>query len=440
MVLLTIVIVLLPFPLFFSPFSASAYVSSASMFTKSLDVNSSRNPLTFDSDGLLLVYCFYQSNYSPELVNSADALSYVQFVSGTWQGRDISELDSPYFYNHEVNGISQVISYTDEKDYFLYSVMWSVPVKSGDSFALEFTYNTSFVSGQSYYKPYAFVPGGTGIKLVDKQSGITSPLDPLTYTTKSGNQHVVTAVNPDTFSTISSSQYIFRSGSSNSTYIASDFENILFSSGSCYASIFTTPYVLSSGSEISFTVKSTVDNYSLAVYEIFTDGTLTPGLDTGEPVTSPTTPGGSGSGGSTDLSGVMSYLVRILQAIEDKQISVDDELMNKIDALPDEIGEVFRGLFEEYFGGSEFPEITTEPPTSSGSESPTFGMSSIDEESFDAVNEILKPDDFSDSIIGQMGGIGFFWAMFDKIITAFDFYPVILLALALSLVIWLIGA
>lgn len=432
-ILLLVAVILFPFPLLFSPFRASAYVSAASMFTKSLDTNSSRSPLSFDSDGLLLIYCFYKSNYSPELVSSAYALSYVQFLSGTWQGKDVSGLDSPYFYNQDSNGISQVMAYTDEKDYFLYSVMWSVPVKAGDSFALEFTYNTSFVSAQSYYKPYTFIPGGTGIKLVDKQNGITSPSDSLSYTTKSGNQHIITAVNPDVFGTNSSNQYSFNS--SNSSYIASDLKNILFASGSCYASIYTTPYGLSSGSEISVTLKPSVDNYSMAVYEIFTDGTLTPGLDTGEPVTSPTTPGGS-----TDLSGVMSYLVRILQAIEDKQITVDDELMSKIDSLPDDIGKVFRGLFDEYFGGSEFPEITTEPPTSLGSESPTFGMSSIDGESFDAVNEILKPDDFSDSIIGQMGGIGFFWAMFDKIITAFDFYPVILLALALSLVIWLIGA
>ncbi len=129
--------------------------------------------------------------------------------------------------------------------------------------------------------------------MIHVEEGSSHPENPLTYTVNSTNQHLVVFFNPDSFYNTTNSSYVNRG----SSYCCTSYPGL--TPVICFASctdVFTTSNNYTG--DISVIPKSDVKNYSFSVYEIFTDGTVTPGYDSeGGPVaTSPpeTTPGSSG--------------------------------------------------------------------------------------------------------------------------------------------------
>lgn len=186
-----------PFALFLIPFSSSAYITSSSFF-KSMTSNTSHT-LSASYDGIYLLQSTYKSYYSPDTVNSPAKLSNFYFTGGTYNGQPVSELSSDYLSDLELAGFSQVVSYTDEGDYFVYSLITCLPVKAGDSFTINFISNTSTVNKFSSYVLYSYIAGGSGFRIVHNERGTEHPENSLSYTVKSKNQHLVSVLNPDKF-------------------------------------------------------------------------------------------------------------------------------------------------------------------------------------------------------------------------------------------------
>lgn len=307
------------------PINTKAYVGPTELFT-----TASLTPLGVCSfnpsyDGIYIFQRFYKSFYSPDTLNSPVMLDNSYFYSGTFNGQNISELDSKYLYNLDVSGFSQTVSYTDEGNYFIYSMITCLPVKAGDNFSILLSSNTTNVRQYSYNTLVSYIPGGSGLKMVHVESDTSHPENPLSYTVSSKNQHIALVFNPDNFF----SDYTHSFNHSN-VFCCSSYPNLLSVGGiSSYADIFTTSYNYTG--DISVSLKDSVDNYSFSVYEIFTDGTATPGYNnTVEPPTSDSS--GGDSGDSETSRGILDTVKNMFSKLK--------EIADNIYNLPQKISEI----------------------------------------------------------------------------------------------------
>lgn len=319
------------------PMNTNAYAGAAELY-KILASKYSKQSLSFSPsyDGIVIIHRVYKSFYSPDTVNSPVMLDNSYFSSGTWNGQDVSGLDSKYLYDIDVSGFSQTVSYTDEGNYFVYSLLTCLPVKSGDNFTIFPSYNSTNVREASDVTVASYIPGGSGLKMVHIEDGITHPENSLSYTVNSSNQHLALVFNPDTLK--SSYNYSFNRSQ---TVNCSSFPNLVSvgTFANC-ADIFTTSYDYTG--DISVTLKDFVNNYSFSVYEIFTDGTVTPGYNTEvEPVTtSPpeTTPGSSGDDETS--KGIFDTVKNIFGKLKD----IADNISNLPQNIADKIVDFFIDL------------------------------------------------------------------------------------------------
>ena len=450
-----IVLALFPLSLSFSSFDTYAYVAPSEFFNS---VHSDSSLVLKPSyDGIYLIQTTYKSFFSPDTVNSPVKLNTSSFVSGgTWNGQNISELDSKYLYDIDVAGFSQTVSYTDEGDYFVYSMITCLPVKGGDDFSVSLGVNTFNVRSYSYSTLYSYIPGGSGCKIVHTEDGTSHPNNPLSYTVKSKNQHFALVLNPDTFSS-SGYKGFSRSESVNCTSFSG--LTSVCRNADC-TDIFTTSYNYTG--DISVTLKDSVDNYSFSVYEIFTDGTVTPGFNTGaEPSTTTppvTTPGSSG-GINVDLSEVLEKLIDIRQAIQDKTIEVTvdvssavldklDSILDTLRKLPADMWDSFKVGLSDMFQIEEDTSKPESPPSesvgsdesSSGSTETTTSSISleIDQETFDKAMEEVNIDNLGSNIAGPKGAMAFFWFITDKFLDSMGLYTVVYISLFLAFFTWLL--
>lgn len=433
-----------PFALFLIPFTSSAYVSSSDLFKNVFFSDASVN-FSPSFDGCFVFQTTYKSFYSPDTVNSPSKLNTSSFVSGTWNGQDVSELSSKYLYDLDVAGFSQSVSYTDEKDYFVYSMVTCLPVKAGDRFTVNFSSNTSTVRTVSSNTFISTIYGCSGVRIVHNEEGTVHPGNPLTYTVSSTNQHFAIVLNPDLFN-YHTAGYTFSSSS-----VCSDFSGLtsVLTHAGC-TDIFTTSYEYTG--DVSVTLKDSVDNYAFSVYEIFTDGTTTPGFNTeGEQSTVPpeTTPGGSGV--NIDLSEVLKRLIEIRQSIDDKiievTVNVSDAVQEKLDAILDTLVNLPANIWEYFRIGLDIP--VTEPPEttppettgSSGSTETTTTESislEIDQENFDKAMEEVDIEKLGSNIAGSKGAIAFFWFITDKFLDNTGLYIAVYISLFLAFCAWLL--
>lgn len=435
-------IIFSPLALFSVPLNSSAYISSSNFFLS----RSSSSSVSFkpSHDGIYLLQSTYKSYYSPDTINSPSKLSNFYFTSGTYNGQPVSELSSMYLSDLEIAGFSQVVSYTDEGDYFVYSLLTCIPVKANDYFSLSFPSNTSNVRESSSSILISSIPGGSGCRLVHNEKGTSHPENPLTYTVKSKNQHLVSVLNPDSFSS--------GDGFFSSVFTSSSFDGLASIGGICRcADFFTTSYEYTG--DISVTLKDSVDSYAFAVYEIFTDGTLTPGFNTeGEQSTTETTPV------SVDLSEVLQRLIEIRQSIDDKVIevtvSVSDAVHEKLDAILDALANLPADMWDSFkVGLSDMFRIENSPTETTPSDTGTSATDSadetvsttteiisleIDQENFDNVMEEVDIDKLGSNIIGPTGSISFFWYVVDKFLDNTGLYIAVYLSLFLAFCSWLL--
>lgn len=314
------------------PINTKAYVSPSSLYTYYCYTGNT-NSFGFKPsyDGIYLIHTLYMSYYSPDTINSPVKLNRSYFSSGTWNGQDVSELDSKYLYDIDVTGFSQSVSYSDKGDYFIYSMITCLPVKAGDNFSIVPSSNSTNVRSYPYYVYASYIPGGSGCKMVHVEEGTSHPENPLTYTVKSTNQHLAVVFDSDTFTSGYDNGYLRRS----SSLKCSSYSELTPIGYFAYClDIFSTSY--SYTGDISVTLKESVNNYSFSVYEIFTDGTATPGYSNDvEPPTSDSSDGESGSSGDSETSrGILDTIRNMFSKLKE----IADNIYNLPQNIADKIG------------------------------------------------------------------------------------------------------
>lgn len=316
------------------PMTSKAYISPEKLFDIGVLVSVKNCSLKPAYDGVYIIQTSYKSFHSPDFIDAPVKLDKTQFLSGTWNGQTINELDSQYLYNIDVTGFSQTVSYSDEKDYFVYSLVTCLPVKAGDDFNIIFNINTANVKESSHTTVISYIPGGTGCRMVHSENGTVYPENPLTYTVCSENQHIALVFNPDTFNTDYVNTGFSRSFSNRfncETVSGLNFVGMHSKS----VDIFTTSY--NHTGDISVTLKDSIDNYSFSVYEIFTDGTVTPGYNTeGEQPTSSAGSGSSDNDSDETSKGIFDSVKNIFIKIHE----ISDFLVE----LPHKFAEMFGNL------------------------------------------------------------------------------------------------
>lgn len=316
------------------PINASAYAGPAELCTFSASYyHSVRLSFNLSYDGIVVIHRVYKSFYSPDTINSPVKLDNSYFYSGIWNSQDVSGLDSKYLYNLDVSGFSQTVSYTDEGNYFVYSLTTCLPVKAGDNFSIVPSFNSTNVREYSNTTVASYIPGGSGLKMVHLESGTSHPENPLTYTISSKNQHIVFVFNPDTLS--SHQSHIFNRSN---TFNCVSYPNLLSvgTFASC-ADIFTTSYDYTG--DISVTLKDSIDNYSFSVYEIFTDGTTTPGYS--NEAEQPASPDSSGSdSGNSDNSETSRGILDTVRNMFSKLKEIADNIYNLPQNIANKIGDL----------------------------------------------------------------------------------------------------
>lgn len=410
---------------FVSSLSVSAYTGASSLYTITFNKTSNKF-FSFSADGVLLIHSFFRTSVDiSSLASSERNLDLTYFVSGTWQGRDVSELSSDKICDQsDTVGFSQTVSYSYEDNYFVYSVVICLPCVKGDSFYLRFAKSPYAVS-TSYYSLASQLLGVTGVKKVYTDSSSFYTDEPVSYTTKSNNQHLICLFSSHSFNPA------FSLSCSSSEYLASDYLNISRIASVSYSSVYTSNYGLDSGSDLSLHLLENISSWSFSVYEIFTDGTYIPGYDDGA------SDDDSGSGGSgavditvnvdVDMSGTESRLDKILEAIKN---------------APKEFWEVYKSGLQELFGIEERPppDTSTDESSETDSTEPTENSPpfEIDEEQFDSAMEYVNPDQLVESISGPHGSIMFFWHFADRFFLDCNLYPIIALSLIFCMAVWLL--
>lgn len=340
------------------PMTSEAYISTDNLFTACVFSSVKNCSLKPAYDGVYIIQTSYKSSYSPDIINSPVRLDKTQFLSGTWNGQTINELDSQYLYNIDVTGFSQTVSYSDEKDYFVYSLVTCLPVKAGDDFNIIFNINSANVKESSHSTVISYIPGGTGCRMVHSENGTSHSENPLSYTVSSSNQHIALVFNPDTFNTDYVNTGFSRSFSNRVNCETVSGLNFVGMHSKSF-DIFTTSYNYTG--DISVTLKDSIDNYSFSVYEIFTDGTVTPGYNT--EVEQPTSDssdddGNHGGGGShryeeENSKGILDTVKEIFSNLKDIAGTVFD-----IPQHIENLGKNFKQYLEELFIPSDNNNFT----------------------------------------------------------------------------------
>lgn len=420
-IITTVVIMLLSVV---SSLPVSAYVAPDGLYSFSTSL--SGYSLTAPSNGIYLMHSFYKCKVSPsapglKLLDMLDK-SYLTKSSSnipiTWQGvqydSDINLSDVS-----DVVGFSQTYSYSSEESFFVYSVITCIPVVEGDKFYYKFRPNYDFVSS-SPYVGLSFIPYGTGLlKSYESFHTGSSESNEYTYTTKSDNQHLVCFLDPSFFNPRSdfcrNESTVFHSS------VSSNLSPVV-SSELC--EVYTTTYGLSKNSNL--TLFSDATDFSFSVYEIFTDGTSTPGI--------PDTTGGSGSGSGGTVGDIT---VNVDMSETNGKL---DTLIAAVKALPSEIWDCFKvGLGISSDSGSSGG--SSSGGTSGGSSSfipPSDLDIEIDSEN---VSNTLKgtTDSFLDSFASMRGAFHFFWKFVDNFFTSVSLYGVVGLSLIFALAFWLLN-
>lgn len=326
------------------PVDTYAYVAASGLY----GYNVSSNPFIASSDGVFFIQSFYKSTYDPSIVKSHNLLDFSKFTSGTWQGKDVSELDSQYLFNQEI--ITSLISsaYVLEGDFFVYSLLVCIPVKSGDEFTVSYARNTSICSSVSSNLYHSFIPNGTGFRTVYKSS-VNSERS-LDYTIRSSNQHIVSVFNPLEFSKFSSRSGYYQS----SPYLTSDIVNLSFVKGyNFYFDYYTTPFTASKGTKISLDVISDISDCCFTVYELLT--TESEEETTTEP---PTGSGSSGSSGSSEQievsNNILTNIKNLLWAVSDLPQNIADSIGHFFTDLKNAIVSCFEILKDKLLEGIEY--------------------------------------------------------------------------------------
>lgn len=417
-IITTVVIMLLSVV---SSLPVSAYVAPASLYDK---YSSNNISFTAPSNGILLIHSFYKCNISP----SAPGLSLLDmlddsylFKSGSsapiiWQGVQYDSDSINLSDVSDVVGFSQTYSYSSVNSNFVYSIITCIPVVEGDHFKYFLRPNTNFVSQTAQFG-VSFVPYGTGLsKLYEAFHTGSSESNEYTYTTKSDNQHLACVLNPSkNFNGFNyTSPMVSSAVSSNISFVKSNY----------FCDIYTTTYGLSKNSNL--TISSDSVDFSYSVYEIFTDGTSTPGIgDSG---------GGSGSGSGGGNVGDITVNVDMTETNGKL-----DTLIAAVKALPSEIWDCFKvglGISSDSSSGG-----SSSGGTSGGSSSfipPSDLDVEIDSEN---VSNTLKGtiDSFLDSFASMKGAFHFFWKFVDNFFTSVSLYGVVGLSLIFALAYWLLN-
>ncbi len=394
-----------------SPLSVSAYVAADSLY---VSYYRTRN-FTAPSNGIYLFHTLYRCNISPsapglKLIDMLDK-SYLAPYSGnlTFQGVKREEDKIMMSDIDDVVGFSQTYSYSSLDSYFVYSVITCVPVVEGDTFYYYSVYNTDFVSNASQFC-YSFIPYGTGFsKVYEGFHTSSSESNELTYTTKSENQHLACLLSPASFASFAWNCSPTSTASSNLSFVKS----------ARNADVYTTTYGLPKNSTLS--VSSEAVDFSYSVYEIFTDGTISPGAGDSES-------GGSGSGGTGDVT------VNVDMTETNSKL---DSLIAAVQALPAEIWDCFKvGLgisSDSSSGGSSSGGASSILPPSDGDM-----KVEIDPEELGSTLDTVEKDSAS-MFERTRGAFNFFWTFTDKFFTATDLYGIIGISLIFALLIWLLN-
>ena len=412
-IITTVVIMLLSVV---SSLPVSAYVAPASLYS-----NYYSRPFSYTapSNGILLIHSFYNCNISPSapglsLLDMLDKSYLTNFDSNnpiTWQGVQY-DLDINLSDVSDVVGFSQTYSYSSVYSNFVYSIITCIPVVEGDKFTYFLKANSDFVSQTAQYG-VSFVPYGTGLsKVYESFHTGSSESNEYTYTTKSDNQHLACVLNPSkSFNGFNySSPMVSSAVSSNLSFVKSNY----------FCDIYTTTYGLSKNSNL--TISSDSVDFSYSVYEIFTDGTTTPGIgDSGS---------GSGSGSVGDIT------VNVDMSETNGKL---DTLIAVVEALPAEIWDCFKvglGITSDSSSGG-----SSSGGTSGGSSSfipPSDLDVNIDSEE---VNNTLSgvTNDFNSSFVKMKGAFHFFWKFIDNFFTSVSLYGVVGLSLIFALAYWLLN-
>ncbi len=400
-----------------TPLSSFGYIAPDALFNRVINRSVY---LTAPTDGIYLVYTPYVCKINPSapglsLLTMLDK-SYLSSGAGystfTWQG---VERDSNITLTDvsDVVGFSQTYAYSTTNSSFVYSIITCIPVVEGDSFRFNFLPNSDFVTNSNstdFF--YCFLPYCTGVSKVYESFSSTS--SECKYITKSDNQHFACFNNPD--GTLSYGGY-----KSNNSTSSSNLSSVYFYN---FCDLYTTTYGLSKNSEISVTPKSHVIDFSFSVYEIFTDGTSTPGIGGDNPVG--TTPGGGTVGDITvnvDMSETNSKL---------------DSLIAAVQALPAEIWDCFKvglGISSDSSSGGSSGGI------SGGASSvlpPSDSDMNLDSEKVDSVLDSVSSD--MGSILKRTrGAFNFFWSFTNDFITATSFVGLAGFSLLLTTIYWLMN-
>lgn len=424
--LLVIPVILVLMFNFFSSLSVSAYAPSSGLYNIDF-VKYGSAYIHFDSNGVLLHHYFVRTKVEVDRLPLSDRiLNNVHFSSGTWQGRDISDLSSPYLIDQsDTFGFSQSVSISLDGSSFVYSVLTCLPCVAGDTFYITNEFN-SYVTDMAYRERLSILPGVTGIKKVYRMSNANYTDSPLSYTTKSDNQHLISLFTSSNFGGNDSGPYLFSPN--NQDYLVSDSSNVTRIVSRMSASIYTSNYGLSSGTVLSLRLKENTRCWDISVYELLSDGTFYPGFDDGS----------SGddsdlSSGSADLSKIEKLLQDIIAIISGFDFHAPD---------PHEFWEVYKSGLVELFGleGSE-PEKP--PPEASGDSDPEGSTEDqltfeIDEDQFNSAMDYVDIDNLDESLTGYHGAIAFFWHFSNRFFESLDLYPIIALSLIFCLATWLL--
>lgn len=417
-------LLLIPFILVFmfnftSFLSVSAYTGLSSFNSVSMYYNGSFN-FNFSSNGILLIHSFFTTNVDVSSLPPSDRpLDLTYFTSGTWQGTDISNLSSSRLCDQsDTVGFSQTSSLCSDSSRFVYSVVTCLPCVAGDSFTIRRA-RSSYATSSDFHNSVSQLLGVTGLRKVYNKSSLFYSSDKISYTTTSDNQYYCCLFSSDLYTSDSGTAFNkFRSD-----YVGTDYSNLTFIVTRPWASLYTSTFGISKGTDISLYLKPDISSWNFSVYELFTDGSFVSGEDTGI--------SDSSSSGS-DLSGIEKLLAEILSVLKESAAPVVD---------PNEFWAVYKSGLEEMFGIE--PKQPEEPPpevsdSTDPTESTTKSPFELDQDQFDSAIEYVDTDQLGESISGPSGAIYFFWRFTDQFFDTFHLHTLVAISLIFCFILWLL--
>lgn len=417
-----------------SSLPVSAYSPVSSLYS-SYFVRGSSQSFSFTDDGVLLIHSFFKTSVDVDSLSPSDRnldLSY--FTGGTWQGNPISELTSNKICDQsDTVGFSQTVSVTTDSNWFIYSVVICLPCVAGDSFTIK-SVSSKYAYETACYANYSILYGVSSVKKVYQNLSSLHSGDSISYTTKSDNQYLICVYSADKFTPAQVTSFHNYIRPNFNDDLCSNYSNITRVGSNSFASIYSSTFGLSSGSDLSLQILDNVNIARFTVYEIYTDGTFHPGYDDGS------SSGDSGSAGTGDIT------VNVDMTETNSKL---DSLIAAVKALPAEIWDCFKigiGASDSDTGSGDSSSGDSSGGSSGGSSSllpPSDGDLNVDldpEEVGSTLDSIS--DDFSSSgslYLRLRGSFHFFWKFTDNFFLATDLYGLVGVSLILALVIWLLN-